>query len=455
MGAKLEKFWDKDLFVAEAKKRHGDKFNYDKTEPKGACSKVIVNCPVHGDYEVTANGHLLYGCYGCSPRKKKDLKTFLERAREKHGGKYDYSLVDYKRTDEKVKIICEKHGIFEQKPSSHLEHGCAKCGHDKKLNSTETFIDKAVKLHGDRYDYSLVNYTGVRDYVKIICKFHGEFEQEVRVHLMGCHCQKCANEMISDNKKHTLSSFIERSKQHHGERYDYSLVEYKHSCSPVKIICSIHGTFKQNPKEHMDGNGCTKCAREKNKDACRKDNDYFINKAKLRHGDSYDYSLAEYTKATTKVKIICKTHGVFEQRPNDHYTSGCPTCNHISTYSKSSYINNANKHHNGEATLYFIQVFDDVENFYKVGITVYDTNERFGNFNSMPYDFHEIYTVTDNASLIWDLEKYLFSKFSNYSYSPLCYFGGSILECFKFNIKQEFEVVSEICSYLQAKKENI
>lgn len=455
MGVKLEKFWDKDLFVAEAKKRHGDKFNYDKTEPKGACSKVIVNCPVHGDYEVTANGHLLYDCYECSPRKKKGLKTFLERAREKHGGKYDYSLVDYKRTDEKVKIICEKHGIFEQKPSSHLEYGCAKCGHDKKLNSTETFIDKAVKLHGNRYDYSLVNYTGVRDYVKIICKFHGEFEQEARVHLMGCHCQKCANEMISDSKKHTLSSFIERSKQHHGERYDYSLVEYKHSCSPVKIICSIHGTFKQNPKEHMDGNGCTKCAREKNKDACRKDNDYFINKAKLRHGDLYDYSLAEYTKATTKVKIICKTHGVFEQRPNDHYTSGCPTCNHISTYSKSSYINNANKHHNGEATLYFIQVFDDVENFYKVGITVYDTNERFGNFNSMPYDFHEIYTVTDNASLIWDLEKYLFSKFSNYSYSPLCYFGGSILECFKFNIKQEFEVVSEICSYLQAKKENI
>ena len=455
MGVKLEKFWDKDLFVAEAKKRHGDKFNYGKTEPKGACSKVIVNCPVHGDYEVTANGHLLYDCYECSPRKKKGLKTFLERAREKHGGKYDYSLVDYKRTDEKVKIICEKHGIFEQKPSSHLEYGCAKCGHDKKLNSTETFIDKAVKLHGNRYDYSLVNYTGVRDYVKIICKFHGEFEQEARVHLMGCHCQKCANEMISDSKKHTLSSFIERSKQHHGERYDYSLVEYKHSCSPVKIICSIHGTFKQNPKEHMDGNGCTKCAREKNKDACRKDNDYFINKAKLRHGDLYDYSLAEYTKATTKVKIICKTHGVFEQRPNDHYTSGCPTCNHISTYSKSSYINNANKHHNGEATLYFIQVFDDVENFYKVGITVYDTNERFGNFNSMPYDFHEIYTVTDNASLIWDLEKYLFSKFSNYSYSPLCYFGGSILECFKFNIKQEFEVVSEICSYLQAKKENI
>ena len=455
MGAKLEKFWDKDLFVAEAKKRHGDKFNYDKTEPKGACSKVIVNCPVHGDYEVTANGHLLYDCYECSPRKKKGLKTFLERAREKHGGKYDYSLVDYKRTDEKVKIICEKHGIFEQKPSSHLEYGCAKCGHDKKLNSTETFIDKAVKLHGDRYDYSLVNYTGVRDYVKIICKFHGEFEQEARVHLMGCHCQKCANEMISDSKKHTLSSFIERSKQHHGERYDYSLVEYKHSCSPVKIICSIHGTFKQNPKEHMDGNGCTKCAREKNKDACRKDNDYFINKAKLRHGDLYDYSLAEYTKATTKVKIICKTHGVFEQRPNDHYTSGCPTCNHISTYSKSSYINNANKHHNGKATLYFIQVFDDVENFYKVGITVYDTNERFGNFNSMPYDFHEIYTVTDNASLIWDLEKYLFSKFSNYSYSPLCYFGGSILECFKFDVEQEFEVISETGSYLQSKKENI
>lgn len=455
MGAKLGKFWNKDLFVAEAKKRHGNKFNYDKTEPKGACSKVIVNCPVHGDYEVTANGHLLYDCYECNPRKKKDLKTFLECAREKHGSKYDYSLVDYKRTDKKVKIVCEKHGIFEQTPSSHLEYGCAKCGHDKKLNSTETFIDKAVKLHGDRYDYSLVNYTGARECVKIICKFHGEFEQEARVHLMGCHCQKCANEMLSDSIKHTLNSFIERSKQHHGERYDYSLVDYKHSCVPVKIICSVHGIFKQNPKEHMYGNGCTKCAREKNKDVCRKDNDYFINKAKLRHGDLYDYSLVEYTKATMKVKIICKTHGVFEQRPTDHYISGCPTCNHISTYSKSSYVDNANKNHSGKSTLYFIQVFDDVENFYKVGITVHGTNKRFRNFNSMPYDFHILYTVTDDANRIWDLEKHLFSKFRSYSYSPMCYFGGSILECFKFDVEQEFEVISEIGSYLQSKKENI
>lgn len=447
MGAKLEKFWDKDLFVAEAKKRHGDKFNYDKTEPKGACSKVIVNCPVHGDYEVTANGHLLYDCYECSPRKKKGLKTFLERAREKHGGKYDYSLVDYKRTDEKVKIVCEKHGIFEQKPSSHLEYGCAKCGHDKKLNSTETFIDKAVKLHGDRYDYSLVNYTGARESVKIICKFHGEFEQEARVHLMGCHCQKCANEMISDSKKHTLSSFIERSKQHHGERYDYSLVEYKHSCSPVKIICSVHGIFKQNPKEHMDGNGCTKCAREKNKDACRKDNDYFIEKAKLTHGDKYDYSLVEYTKAITKVKIICKTHGVFEQRPTDHYRSGCPECNHVSTYIKSSYVSNAISNHGGDSTLYFIQVFDDVESFYKIGITVYDIYERFSNFISMPYDYHVLYTITDNVERIWDLEKHLLSKFYDFSYSPLCDFGGSIKECFRFNVEQEFQVIAEIKNY--------
>ena len=451
MGAKLGKFWNKDLFVAEAKKRHGNKFNYDKTEPKGACSKVIVNCPVHGDYEVTANRHLLYDCYECNPRKKKDLKTFLECAREKHGSKYDYSLVDYKRSDKKVKIVCEKHGIFEQKPSSHLEYGCAKCGHDKKLGNTETFIDKAVKLHGDRYDYSLVDYTGAKEYVKIVCKVHGDFEQEARVHLMGCHCQKCANEMLSDSIKHTLNSFIERSKQHHGDRYDYSLVEYKHSCTPVKIICSVHGIFKQKPKEHMDGNGCTKCAREKNIDACRKDNDYFINKAKLRHGNLYDYSLVEYTKATTKVKIICKTHGVFEQRPTDHYISGCPTCNHISTYSKSSYVDNANKNHSGKSTLYFIQVFDDVENFYKIGITVHGTNKRFRNFNSMPYDFHILYTVTDDANRIWDLEKHLFSKFRSHSYSPMCYFGGSILECFKFDVEKEFEVISEIGNYLQYK----
>lgn len=100
-------------------------------------------------------------------------------------------------------------------------------------------------------------------------------------------------------------------------------------------------------------------------------------------------------------------------------------------------------------------MFDDVENFYKIGITVHGTNKRFRNFNSMPYDFHILYTVTDDVNRIWDLEKHLFSKFRSYSYSPMCYFGGSILECFKFDVEQEFEVISETGSYLQSKKENI
>jgi len=161
----------------------------------------------------------------------------------------------YKRGDVNVKIICPEHGEFEQKPVVHVQgYGCAKCSGNVKL-TTEEFIKKAKKVHGDRYDYSKVNYTNNRNKIIIICSEHGEFKQAPQKHLNGQNCPTCTG-----NVKLTTADFIRKAKEKHGDKYDYSKTEYKTQKFKVIIICPEHGEFEQNPSAHLYGHGgCPKC----------------------------------------------------------------------------------------------------------------------------------------------------------------------------------------------------
>jgi hypothetical protein len=117
---------------------------------------------------------------------------FINKAKKIHGDKYDYSKVEYKNVQTKIKIICYNHGEFEQLPSKHLSnHGCVKCSGHYKKTSTD-FINDAIQIHGDKYDYSKINYNNSQEKIIIICKVHGEFEQRPNNHLNGQGCAKCA-----------------------------------------------------------------------------------------------------------------------------------------------------------------------------------------------------------------------------------------------------------------------
>lgn len=183
------------------------------------------------------------------------LDCFLKKARQVHGDKYDYSLVQYKNCKTKVQIVCPIHGVFEQTPDHHLNGkcGCPVCAGNQR-SDLDTFIEKAEMVHGMLYDYSCVKYYNCHTKVAIICRAHGVFYQTPNNHLLGKGCPYCA-----DNVKLTTGQFQQRSIAVHGLKYDYSLVVYKGNKIPVLIICPEHGVFKQTPTSHLSGNGCPIC----------------------------------------------------------------------------------------------------------------------------------------------------------------------------------------------------
>jgi superfamily II DNA or RNA helicase len=243
-------------FIERAKQVHGDKYDYSKVEYKNSRTKVIIICPEHGEFLQTPGSHLKgQGCRKCSYKNYKyTTKEFIRKAKEIHGDRYDYSKVKYKNIFTKVIIICSKHGEYEQTPNSHLNgQGCSKCA-GKYIPTTEEFIQEARKIHGNKYNYSKVDYKYSRLKVIIICPEHGEFKQTPNHHLRGIGCSAC-----SKKKQYTSNSFIKKAKEVHGDKYNYSKIEYKNSKTKVTIICPEHGEFLQTPANHLNGQGCLKC----------------------------------------------------------------------------------------------------------------------------------------------------------------------------------------------------
>ena len=199
--------------------------------------------------------------------KRKTTEEFIADARKVHGDKYTYSKVVYINTATKVLIICDCGNEFLQRPNSHLRgDGCPRCGDKARVlsctHTTERYIEKARVVHGNLYDYSLVNYIHNTQCVDIICCIHGVFSQGAGSHLEGHGCPSCAQDKINAILTNSHSEFLERSKIAHGDRYNYSLAEYIGADIKVKIICPKHGVFEQSPHLHMRGHGCRLCYNE-------------------------------------------------------------------------------------------------------------------------------------------------------------------------------------------------
>jgi hypothetical protein len=220
--------------------------------------------------------------------------------------------------------------------------------------STEEFITNANIVHNNKYDYSLTNYTNARTKVKIICPIHGTFEQVPDTHIHSGGCRQCGLINVSNKLTVTTNRFIENSRKVHGNKYDYSLVEYITAKTPIKIICPIHGIFEQTPTLHLNSGGCKRCGIENGSQLRTLTTNEFITKANIVHDNKYDYYNTNYMGSASIIKISCPLHGIFEQVANDHlHGHGCKQCgiekrSQVIKLTTDEFISKSNSIHNNK-----------------------------------------------------------------------------------------------------------
>ena len=251
-------------------------------------------------------------------------KEFIEKAKKVHNGKYKYDKCEYVNANTKVVITCDKHGDFSQSPYAHLNgQGCPKCA-GRGLNRDEV-IELFREVHGDKYDYSKMEFSKMSEKVCIICPEHGEFWQTPHRHYKFKQgCPKCGHHKRNEGRKVTVQSFIERANKIFNGYYDYSKVQFTNAKEDdITIICPKHGEFKYKVFWHLAGHGCKHCAVERS----RLTKDEFVQRANKIHGNKYDYSNSVIDGIRNEVEISCPKHGVFMQTPESHLKGcGCPRC---------------------------------------------------------------------------------------------------------------------------------
>lgn len=195
-------------FIEKAKAKHGDKYDYSKVKYVDTKTPVTIICPIHGEFSVRPANFLRScngSCHGCKNEKLRSdrqmgLEEFIKKSKSIHGSGYLYDNVVYVNNRTKVKLTCPNGHEIEQTPDNHFKYGCYKCAHTYQP-TTEEFIKKAQKVHGDRYDYSTVKYTRSHDQIEIICKKHGPFKQTPTDHLSGKGCPLCKSSSMEERMR--------------------------------------------------------------------------------------------------------------------------------------------------------------------------------------------------------------------------------------------------------------
>jgi len=192
-------------YITKAHKVHGNKYRYDKVTLRGRHAAVWITCPKHGDFEQRSDVHVSGYCSGCpkcghesiASKLRSNKDDFVTKARSVHGDKYNYDRVEYHDNNTLVTIGCPLHGNFEQRPKCHCQgQGCPSCGiiagHQLLRYTKDDFIAKARTIHGDKYNYDLVEYKDAHTKVSIVCPQHGQFFQNPMVHTsQGSGCPFC------------------------------------------------------------------------------------------------------------------------------------------------------------------------------------------------------------------------------------------------------------------------
>ena len=303
-------------FVEQAKLKHNRKYSYEKTLYVNSTTLVTITCPKHGDWSQLPSNHLWgFGCEKCgieqrSEKNKLSIEIIRERSNKIHENKYYVISVEHSQGEKTMlKIKCSIHGEFNQAMNDHLSgQGCYQCGKkkmtDAQRSTKEEFIKKAKDIHGDTYDYSLVEYVDSRTNVKLICKIHDQFifmiQPSNHLFFNEYGCQKCGYERTRNKKRLSHDVFIKRVNMVHGDLYDYSKSVYQGYYTPLIIICKKHGEFEIEPCYHFKGAGCYSCNNQSSKPS--REWLSMIQSSLLSPLQTNDSSYGEYTIPTTKFR---------------------------------------------------------------------------------------------------------------------------------------------------------
>lgn len=325
---------NREEFIAKARAVHGEKYGYDKVVYVKASMPVKIYCNTCKEYfEQRPDVHLSGGgCQRCAVKATHPIMSkeeFLRRAHAVHGNKYDYSQVVIKTVSDPVTIICPEHGPFSQAPINHYyaKQGCPKCGIVK--------CGMAIR-------------SNTEDFIRKAREVHGDkYGYDKVVYVKGSipvkiYCPDCKQyfkqtprvhlagrgcTVCAHNKPIGTEEFIRRAKTLWGEKYSYEKSVYVTGKTSIIVTCPIHGDFETNPSDFLRGHGCKHCGKESQIQKRRKSQEQFIKDCHKVHGDKYDYSQTIYRGKRNKVTIICPKHGPFEQWPDGHLVGqGCKAC---------------------------------------------------------------------------------------------------------------------------------
>ncbi len=328
-------------YTSQCTEIHNGYYDYSKVVYIGSKSKIIIICPIHGEFKQVASSHKSgVGCDLCARKKVNEEKlfsqdVFLGKCSKKHNNFYTYEKVRYTGTRNNITITCPVHGDFTQQAAVHLRgSGCPACKNFKlktaKTKLNETFVKECAETHKGYYSYEKTKYVSAVASVIITCPIHGDFTQRAATHHKGSGCSLCGELRRKQSQTKPEEEFLEEADTTHKYRYDYSKVVYVKSAAKVIIGCPVHGDFKQLAGIHIKGAGCPICsAAARAKVQSTEAAAMFNGRGDILHRNKYDYSKVNYVGCKQKVIIICPEHGEFEQAPYAHLKGqGCPKCSH-------------------------------------------------------------------------------------------------------------------------------
>ena len=317
------------------------------------------------------------------------------------GNKYDYSKTVWKNAHTRFTLTCPKHGDFSLRKDS-IHKGCSKCKSEDTFTK-ELFIEKAVNRHGNKYDYTEVDYQGSEVKAKIWCNVHKEFFwQTPKKHVNGRGCPKCRVDSIKEKQRHSLSDYLPKLKQMYAGVLDFTNTKYINWKTKIEVFdLKYNDVFETTIAVLLEGNYIPRVNTL----------DRFLQEVKLRNIEGYDYSNIQWKSSVNKVQIICNKCGIeFPQTPLKHLRGrGCPHCK-ISGFRT-----------NRPAQVYYLKVKYEDNFYYKIGITNRTYKERYTLTDlALVEEAHVLFF--DNGQDALDLETKIKREFKQYLYT-----GGSII----------------------------